>query len=472
MSVARRPGEPLLGNPDADGKVLSSTTAGVRSWETPSTVDTDHRNATTSVHGLLDAAGFIDKTGTAATDMPPMSAEFLPSTDWTLGAGWSGDFASGFTHASGGGTATLTQSKAAVNATPYQITYTVTGRTAGSFTLAFGGYVSGAITASGNVGPTSSSTASLVITPTTDFNGTIALSIKSITGASTPHIALRDSAGTVRTEVRVSSGFGNTFTGRDAGRSNTTGANNTFTGLSAGFSNTTGANNTFTGLSAGFSNTTGASNTFTGLYAGFSNTTGGSNTFTGLYAGYSNTTGADNTFTGIYAGRSNTTGANNTFTGLYAGFSNTTGASNTFTGLSAGFSNTTGANNTFTGRDAGYANTTGASNTFTGFSAGRYLANGSTANETSSNSVYMGFDTRASVAGAVNEAAIGYQAIGGGSNTVRLGNTSVTHWLPGATDTCYLGNTTHGFKALYLHDGTDEWAVTINTSGELITTKV
>lgn len=32
MTIAMRPGEPLLGNPDADGKVLSSTTAGVRSW--------------------------------------------------------------------------------------------------------------------------------------------------------------------------------------------------------------------------------------------------------------------------------------------------------------------------------------------------------------------------------------------------------------------------------------------------------
>ena len=366
-------------------------------------IDAAHRAATTSVHGILDAAGFIDKTGTAATDMPSMSAEFLPSTDWTLGAGWSGDFASGFTHASGGGTAALTQSKAAVNATPYQITYTVTGRTAGSFTLAFGGYVSGAITASGSDGPTSESTSSLVITPTTDFNGTVAISIKSIIGGSTPHIVLKDSNGVVRNEFRVSPQFGNTFTGLDAGRSNTTGSNNTFTGRNAGFSNTTGV-----------------SNTFTGFYAGFSNTTGGSNTFTGRDAGRSNTTGANNTFTGLDAGRSNTTGANNTFTG----------------------------------RDAG-----------------RYLANGSTANETSGNSVYIGYDARASVAGVVNEAAFGYQAIGGGSNTVRLGNASVSAWLPGATNVVALGSTLLGFKELYLSEGATIYRLNVQ-SGALTLTAV
>jgi hypothetical protein len=107
-----------------------------------------------------------------------LSVEFLLATGWTS-TGWTGSWAAGWTHTAGNTTALL-QSKAAVNTTIYQITYTVTGRTAGSFTIAFGGQSLAGISASGVYEPTTSSTASLVITPTTDFDGKIVISIKSM----------------------------------------------------------------------------------------------------------------------------------------------------------------------------------------------------------------------------------------------------------------------------------------------------
>src|SRR3989338_6645725 len=99
---------------------------------------------------------------------------------------------------------------------------------------------------------------------------------------------------------------------------------------------------------------------------------------------------------------------------------------NSFMGTNAGSSNTTGYYNTFIGTNAGSSNTTGYYNTFMGTIAGYYLADGSTSNQTSAISVFVGFDTKAAAVGGTNEIVIGYSAIGNGSNSVTLGNTSIT----------------------------------------------
>lgn len=43
--------------------------------------------------------------------------------------------------------------------------------------------------------------------------------------------------------------------------------------------------------------------------------------------------------------------------------------------------------------------------------------------------------------------------------------------IPVTTDVSCLGDLTHGYKRLYLHDGTDEWAVGINSAGAIVTAK-
>ena len=123
------------------------------------------------------------------------------------------------------------------------------------------------------------------------------------------------------------------------------------------------------------------------------------------------------------------------------------------------------------GYGAGQNNTTGYF-TAVGYKAGRYAGTGTAPNETSTGSTYLGQNTRASADGVSDETVVGYSAIGGGSNTVTLGGAVVTHWLPGATNTCSIGRADRAFQDLYLHDGTDEWRVTIDSSGALNTAKV
>ena len=152
----------------------------------------------------------------------------------------------------------------------------------------------------------------------------------------------------------------------------------------------------------------------------------------GYGSGRQNTTGYRNTAIGYTALSSNTTGYLNTALGYNTLQSNTTGDRNTALGVAALQFNTTGNRNTALGVYALYSNTTGYLNTALGSDAGRFTS-AAAANATSTNSVYLGYDTRSSASGNTNETVIGASAVGNGSNTVTLGNTSVTGWYMGAT---------------------------------------
>jgi len=80
-----------------------------------------------------------------------------------------------------------------------------------------------------------------------------------------------------------------------------------------------------------------------------------------------------------------------------------------------------------------YSNTTGSNNTASGNQAGRYISGGSTANQTSTNSLYLGYDAYALASGDTNEAVIGNTAVGAGSNTTVIGNASVTDTYLGSS---------------------------------------
>ncbi|KKP94308.1 MAG: putative T4-like protein proximal tail fiber [Candidatus Nomurabacteria bacterium GW2011_GWF2_36_126] len=358
--------------------------------------------------GTTTPTGKLDIQGLAVNDLPTYSAEFLLDTGWTS-TDWTGDFATGWTHTVGN-TSVLSHDKVAVNATKYQIAYTVTGRTAGSFTIGFGGQSASSLTATGAWGPTTTSTASLTITPTTDFDGTIVISIKSLTAVSTPLVNLKSSDGTARIEMRANTASGNTFIGVGAGRYNTTGYQNTANGL-----------NSF------LANTTGIYNTANGAYSLTTNTTGYYNTAYGHSSLYSNTTGFYNTANGYASLYSNTTGNYNTSNGERSLYSNTTGSNNTANGIESLYSNTTGDSNTADGYGSLNLNTTGSSNTALGYRSGRYIADGTTANTTSDYGVYIGRDTKAGADNNQNEIVIGYNAVGNGSNTATIGTGNVLY---------------------------------------------
>jgi hypothetical protein len=111
---------------------------------------------------------------------------------------------------------------------------------------------------------------------------------------------------------------------------------------------------------------------------------------------------------------------------------NTTGSYNSAQGYNALYSNTTGNYNSAQGYNVLYSNTTGNYNSAQGYQAGQFISDGSTANATSSNSVYLGANTEAKASGDTNENVIGNGAVGNGSNTSTVGNTAtVGTWLNG-----------------------------------------
>jgi len=378
---------------------------------------------------------------------------FDNSSAWTWGTGWSWDSANKEADHTTGNTAALTQTISVTSGTTYQVEITIKNRTAGSVTLDINGvyiYNYGSSTALNSnttykrsLVANITGSATLSITPTSDFNGSVDdITVKAITGTSQPNFSLLDDAGSVMAELRGKSslnnialginslrrnttGFFNSALGADAMRSNTTGYQNSALGASALYSNTTGYNNSAVGTTAMRSNTTGYNNSAMGVNALSSNTTGYYNSAMGFYALYSNTTGSQNSALGTNALYANTTGSSNSALGTNALYANTTGSYNSAMGFYALSSNTTGSYNSAMGRFALYSNTTGYQNSALGVNAGRYTSGGGN-NETSNNSVYLGYDTRASADGNTNEIVIGALAIGNGSNSVTLGNDSIT----------------------------------------------
>jgi len=227
----------------------------------------------------------------------------------------------------------------------------------------------------------------------------------------------------------------NTVFGVDAGKVITTGQYNSLFGFNAGISLTSGEANVFIGRMAGNNNSTGKNNTFIGLNAGYGNTTLSDAVSVGYAAGY----GTDCTFVGSNAGR-NQSGSYNSYFGKAAGQianansynsyfgnasgENSTSTQNSFFGHGTG-NVTTGANNTFLGTSAGQVNTSGNNNVYIGKAAG-FSTSTSTSNALSTTSVLIGVDTKTLASGDTNEIVIGYNATGIGSNSVVLGNDSIT----------------------------------------------
>jgi hypothetical protein len=154
------------------------------------------------------------------------------------------------------------------------------------------------------------------------------------------------------------------------------------------------------------------------------NTTGSNSLAVGQQSLIANTTGAGNCAVGGATLFKNTTGGGNTALGLFALFDNISSNDNTALGSRA-LLPATGGSNTAVGRQSLGNSTTGTSNTAIGIRSGNIIADGS-ANAITTNSVYVGSDTRALASGQTNQIVIGHQAIGAGSDSVTLGNDSVT----------------------------------------------
>lgn len=163
-----------------------------------------------------------------------------------------------------------------------------------------------------------------------------------------------------------------------------------------------------------------------GVTVGLGATGVAGNTAIGVTALNANTTGVSATAVGFEALKSYTTGTSATAVGYQALKALTTGTQNTGIGYLALGALTTSSQNTGVGY-ASYLNlTSGSNNVGLGTHSGRYIADGSTSLTTADNCTYLGYQTKASANSITNEMAIGYNAVGLGSNTTVIGNSSTT----------------------------------------------
>jgi len=176
---------------------------------------------------------------------------------------------------------------------------------------------------------------------------------------------------------------------------------------------------------AGYVLVSGPANSFFGSNTGKFTTSGSYNTFIGQAAGYTNDTGSYNTAVGSNAIQNNISGSYNSTFGLSSNRGNTTGIGNATFGSYSSYSNTTGNYNSHLGYGTGYYITSGNNNVFLGLYAGRSLASGSYTT-ISNSSIFIGANSTSFLDNQTNQIVIGDSAIGAGSNTVTLGNTSIT----------------------------------------------
>ena len=155
----------------------------------------------------------------------------------------------------------------------------------------------------------------------------------------------------------------------------------------------------------------------------FDNATNAQNSIGIGYGALEATTyGWSNVSIGYRAGNAST-GGSNTIVGANAGENCGVANSSTMIGQNASrFGD--GDNNVAVGVNALY-NADTDYNIGIGSSAGRYIAAGGS-NTASVNSLFLGYDTRPALAAQTNETVIGYAAIGNGSNTTTIGNSSNT----------------------------------------------
>jgi trimeric autotransporter adhesin len=183
--------------------------------------------------------------------------------------------------------------------------------------------------------------------------------------------------------------------------------------------------------------------TFTGTLSAATITASADSTFNGITIGKgigsvntdnikigNNVLTVNTTGEGILAVGSNSMAANTTgkwiaaFGGSALG-KNTTGIINCAFGSSSLGENTTGSNNIGFGDSALRSNTAGGQNVGIGFDAGRFTST-STGLSSISNSIFIGNSTKSLANSETNTIVIGYGAVGLGSNSTVIGNSSTT----------------------------------------------
>ena len=319
-------------------------------------------------------------TTTSQTILRGINSDFTLSSELMAGPTCTGTNWSGtgpWTHTPGS-TSVLSCNQPSVSQYfTYQITYTVSGMSAGTVKSYLDTKLGQDVTANGTytdyiMSPNGSTNLDFI--PDSSFNGVISsISVKWLSGGS-PVLSVQNSSGVTTLEVRANSDYSNTFVGIGAGAGTVgaVGISNTALGSYALGLNTIGQYNTAIGESALGSNVSGSSNIAVGSGALAFNITGIANIAIGAAAPdfgldaplFVSSGGAGNIAIGS-GSLSNTvatdilTGSLNTAVGLGSLNLNTTGGGNVALGYSTLANNTTGYSNTALGSNAGATDSAG-----------------------------------------------------------------------------------------------------------------
>lgn len=239
-------------------------------------------------------------------------------------------------------------------------------------------------------------------------------------------------AGNVATNVVYGAGAlaanttGNTSIaiGTNALAANVDGHSNTAVGWTA-LASANASGNTAIGADAMTGATSAEHSTAVGCHALDHTVGGNTNDAFGYSTLVTNVSGHDNAAFAAQALALHVDGYYNVAVGGQSQYNNLHAARSTAVGYQSFYSGLT-SDSTAVGYQSLYSLSTGSYCTALGSMAGTYIANGSTPNATSTTSTYLGKDTKALADGDTNETVIGEGAIGAGSNSATLGNTSVT----------------------------------------------
>ena len=220
-------------------------------------------------------------------------------------------------------------------------------------------------------------------------------------------------------------------------------SSNTANGFEALRFNTIGDRNTAFGYQTLRTNVDDNGLTAIGYSALYSNNGGGLNTAVGYQALYSNTVANENTAVGSSTLGLTVGGGRNTAVGSAAMITNVGGSNNLALGTDA-LRNATANSNTAVGSYSLRTNINGSNNVAVGKDSGTFLSNGTTAVTATTNGVFIGSGTSPAANGQNNQIVIGYQAIGIGSNSVVIGNDSITKTL--LKGNVGIGTTTTNYK--------------------------
>ena len=236
-----------------------------------------------------------------------------------------------------------------------------------------------------------------------------------------------------------------------------------------------GDDNTFAGSNAGnLDNIIGSSNTGFGENTQAVQSTGQSNASLGFDSLKSSVTGNNNTAIGTNSLLLSNGGSFNTALGSGSLNNATSGQGNTAIGYNALENKTTTNFNTAVGNNSLGNITSGFRNTAVGNDAGKFILDGTTANATAQNSVFIGDEAKAKADGETNQIVIGQGAIGNGPNTATLGNDSVTEtYLKGDVKTAGdIESTTNGKGLVLTSADGSRWRQTISNTGVPVYTEL